>query len=426
MSPFWQCGYECRFTLVLVSFVLSSGLLYISIRSFACRRPASLRMGNTAFFIFSGAMTTALAQSHFYTFRSGEWGVNIPSGIILVIILMMYVYLGIAAVVDARMSRDSITPASIKETLDNIPVGLCFFDKEGRPVLFNNKMLELSNDMTGSDFQSIGELRAAVEEIGGTGDQEKIFALPLGGTYSYREEPVKTIDGNEYVCGEIFDITELDQKKRELEAQAEDMKEISQRLKYLNDNAYKLAKEKEILAFQTRFHDSMGTGIAAVRHMLSEGLHDDEYEDAIRMWQESVEMVRLDNAMGKPGDMLDDFRRDAQALGVGFTIKGEFPEDPDISDVFITALRTCLTNGIRHGHADEMFGVVSFDCSRIRISISNNGARPDGEVIPGGGITNLMDNVRSMGGSVSIETEPEFCLTVELPVSKNRSCEENI
>ncbi len=427
MSAFCDCGYECRFTVVLLSFALSSGLLYISIKSFACRRPACLRAGNTAFFLFSATMTTALAQSHFYTFRSGEWAVTVPAGIILVVMLMMYVYLGIAVIMDTRMSRDSITPASIKETLDNIPVGLCFFNIYGQPVLFNNRMLELSNIMTGSDFQSIGELRLAVEKMGGTGEQEKVFSLPGGGTCSYREEPVKTRDGSEYTCGEIFDITELDQKKKELEAQAEDMKEISRRLKYLNDNAYKLAKEKEILAFQTRFHDSMGTGIAAVRHMLSEGLHDHEYENAIKTWQESVEMVRLDNSRGRPEDMLGDFRKDANALGVEFSLEGRFPEDPEISNVFITALRTCLTNGVRHGEANEMRGVVVFDGGNVRISITNNGTRPDGKVVPGGGITNLMDRVVPMGGHVTIETEPEFCMTVELPVTMAGSktfCEE--
>lgn len=420
MSPFCQCGYECRFTVVLLSFVLSSGLLYISIRSFACRRPAGLRAGNTAFFLFSSVMTTALAQSHFYTFRSGDWAINVPAGIILVVLLMMYVYLGIAVVADARMSRDSITPASIKETLDNIPVGLCFFNSDGQPVLFNNRMLELSNSMTGSDFQSISELRSAVEKMGGTGDQEKVFSLPGGGTCSYREEPVVTRDGRKYTCGEIFDITELDQKKKELEAQAEDMKGISRRLKYLNDNAYKLAKEKEILAFQTRFHDSMGTGIAAVRHMLAGGLHDDEYENAIKMWHDSVEMVRLDNACGKSENLLDDFRRDARALGVRFDLDGRFPEDPEVADVFVTALRTCLTNGVRHGGADEMHGTVTSGDGRIRISINNNGASPEGKVVPGGGITNLMERIRPMGGCVTIDTDPGFCMTVDLPVSERK------
>ena len=47
---------------------------------------------------------------------------------------------------------------SVKDVLDNLPSGICFFDKNGIPALRNRKMYSLILEFTGKDPQSLAEL----------------------------------------------------------------------------------------------------------------------------------------------------------------------------------------------------------------------------------------------------------------------------
>ena len=63
---------------------------------------------------------------------------------------------------------------SVKEAFDNLPCGVCFFDRNGMTVMCNHLMTSLFFDLAGSDMQNPDEMRALIkgktrEEIGEAG-----------------------------------------------------------------------------------------------------------------------------------------------------------------------------------------------------------------------------------------------------------------
>ena len=47
---------------------------------------------------------------------------------------------------------------SIKESFDNLPVAVCFFDKRGVVRLMNRRMLSVGAELLGSGVQTLEEL----------------------------------------------------------------------------------------------------------------------------------------------------------------------------------------------------------------------------------------------------------------------------
>jgi signal transduction histidine kinase len=227
--------------------------------------------------------------------------------------------------------------------------------------------------------------------------------------------PLTTESGEEYTGVFLFDITDLQEKKSELERQTEDLRKMSDQLRYLNENAYKLAREEEILAFQTRLHDAMGAGITAVHRILEQNLPEGDYAEAIRVWRRSAEMMDAGNNSYSINGSIGDFAHDAEALGVRFELTGDMPGEKDTEEVILTALHTGLTNCVKHAGATEMRAVIENEDGDTVLTITNNGKAPGGEITPGGGLSNLMSRVARLGGRMEIISQPEFSLRIVVP-----------
>ena len=52
---------------------------------------------------------------------------------------------------------------SIKESFDNLPVAVCFFDKRGVVRLMNRRMLSVGAELLGSGVQTLEELHRALD-----------------------------------------------------------------------------------------------------------------------------------------------------------------------------------------------------------------------------------------------------------------------
>lgn len=410
MNPFYSYDYGVRFFIVTMYFGTVVWLLYLTIRSFADDRAVPVRILNILLLALAVILDTALAQSHYYTFRTGDWGVRIPVWLLLLIVTILLIYSMAVMLYDRQTRETSITRDSIRETLDNLPAGVCYFNRDGLPCLSNRRITEIGIALTGTDFQSIDELHRIFPA-----EDPSIHILPDGSAWSYEETRLDINTDEWYTLSLLFDVTELNRKKQELEAQNADLRKISGQLRYLNDNAYKLAKEEEILAARTKFHDTMGAGIAAVHQMLSGEIRNTELERVIRMWYRSLGLSAT--GISNEADPLEDFERDAAALGVKFTLSGTFPADPEIGELFTLGLRTALTNCIRHAGASQLHAEVAESAEEVVLSITNDGKNPEHEVTEGGGITNLRDHARRMGGRVETRWKPRYVLQVAVPVS---------
>ncbi len=200
--------------------------------------------------------------------------------------------------------------------------------------------------------------------------------------------------------------------------------------KDIYDKVLGARRQKEILKLKTKFHDQMGAGLVAIRRGLSESAEKDEISEAIRVFQCALAKIanRGDDHETTIKEIKENFIRDAGVMGVEVVVNGMLPDEPGAADIFMLVMHECLTNSIRHADATRLS--VSFYSPEIgdgytensvfsekvyRVVITNNGRRPDKEIVPGGGLSNLEKYITNYGGVMKIISVPEFILEVMLP-----------
>ena len=169
-----------------------------------------------------------------------------------------------------------------------------------------------------------------------------------------------------------------------------------------------------MLAAKTKLHDQMGAGLTAVRQLL---LHQGAADagQAVKLLRQAVSAVKNDNEYPPEKDELAKFIQDAGTVGVTVHLSGELPRQEVLSFVFLIAMRECLSNGVRHAGATVLWISIEEQEAAVSIHITNDGAPPEGPVVPKGGLHNLYRYVLDRGGRMEIQSEPSFQLTVTLP-----------
>lgn len=307
----------------------------------------------------------------------------------------------------------------VKEAMDRLPSGICYFTADGAVKLCNLQMHRLFRTLADSDLQQLSELRGAIDS-GGTGNTVRLpedrntFLFPDGRVWRYRQTQVTDHDGNVYTEAIFSDLTELYKKNLELRRQTEKLKENARELRRLSDNVLILTREKEVLAAKTQLHDRMGAGLTAVRLQLcSRG--SGGQTAAVELLRRAVSALKNDNEYPPEKGDLEKFLQDAETIGVKVELSGTLPESGELSRIIILAMRECLTNSVRHAGATELTARICGDGETVSVRVTNDGAPPKGEVKPKGGLQNLYRNVLDFGGSMEIQSRPVFALTVTLP-----------
>ena len=207
------------------------------------------------------------------------------------------------------------------------------------------------------------------------------------------------------------DITELHNKKLELNAQITRLKAISREIKWLSDNVLLLTREKEVLSAKTKLHDDMGAGLIAIRRILQ---HNQKREaaNAMELFRRAVTAIKHDNVFLMGRDELERFMQDADAIGINVNLSGELPEQEELRNIMILAMRECLTNSVSHAGATTINIQVEKMGGSVSMKITNDGSCPETEVVPKGGLLNLYRHIMDIGGTMEIQSKPRFVLTV--------------
>ena len=322
-----------------------------------------------------------------------------------------------------RQGKQALSRDSIKQALDMLPSGICYFTPSGSVKLCNRQMDSLFRSISQCDLQTLAELRDALSGCDACSgvirlsQEMQTYLFPDGKAWSYRQTEVKASDGVVYTEAVFSDITELYNKNLELKAQIKRLNAISRELKWLSDNALILTREKEVLSAKTKLHDDMGAGLIAIRHILHNN-QTEEAANAVEVLRRAVSAIKYDNAYPQGRSELDRFLQDAGAIGITVNLSGELPEQEKLRRVMILAMRECLTNSVRHAKATTIYITMENNIDRVSMKITNDGKTPESEVIPKGGLHNLYRHILDCGGTMEIQSKPSFELTVVLPVTK--------
>ncbi len=319
-----------------------------------------------------------------------------------------------------RYGRNQITPMSVREAVDSLPSGVCYYLPGGRIVMLNTAMEDLCRKALGglplsgeqirerlfSGTLTAGYRSTAVEDTA-------LITAPDGAVWSLAEKSV-CFDTEEAHGLIATDVTELYQKTLLLKAREEKLSDLNERLTEYNREIVSLTAEKERLSARVRLHDEVGADLLAIKSYLVNGGSEKEREDIRRRLRRNVSFLLTGDAPTAE-DEYELLQKTAAQLGVRVTVQGTLPQAEPQKHVAATAIHECFTNTLRHARGDEL-RVSSEECGgSFVIRLTNNGEQPAGPVRETGGLASLRKLAEYIGGEMELTVSPVYTVTLILP-----------
>ena len=425
MRSFYLSSTEAQSILLAALFLTLILSLFLQIVSFTGYRDKRNRYMNMPIFLLLFILLSELTDAFSRMNEGIEYKTWLPLPLwLLWCIVAAADFLLIWEIVRLRrLKRQELSRDSVKQAMDLLPSGICYFTPSGSVKLCNMQMHILFRTLSQSDLQTLTELQDALAHCdAGSGvirlsHERQTYLFPDGKAWRYRQNVVTDEDGAVYTETIFSDMTELYHKKLELKEQIKQLNAISRELKLLSDNVLILTREKEVLSAKTKLHDYMGAGLIAMRQILRHN-QTEEAANAIELLRQAVSAIKNDNTYPQGRSELDGFMHDAEAIGIKVNLSGELPEQEELRCVMILAMRECLTNSVRHAGATALHVAVEKSGDSISMKITNDGKAPETEVVPKGGLHNLYRHIADCGGTMEIQWKPVFVLTVVLPETK--------
>lgn len=425
MRTFYLSSTAAQSILLAALFLTLILSLFLLIVSFTGYRDKRNRYMNMPIFLFLFILLSELTDAFSRMNKGLEYKTWLPLPLwLLWCIVAAADFLLIWEIVRLRrLKRQELSRDSVKQAMDLLPSGICYFTPSGSVKLCNMQMHILFRTLSQSDLQTLTELQDALAHCdAGSGvirlsHERQTYLFPDGKAWRYRQNVVTDEDGAVYTETIFSDMTELYHKKLELKEQIKQLNAISRELKLLSDNVLILTREKEVLSAKTKLHDYMGAGLIAMRQILRHN-QTEEAANAIELLRQAVSAIKNDNTYPQGRSELDGFMHDAEAIGIKVNLSGELPEQEELRCVMILAMRECLTNSVRHARATALHVAVEKNGDSFSMKITNDGKAPETEVVPKGGLHNLYRHIADCGGTMEIQWKPVFVLTVVLPETK--------
>lgn len=340
-----------------------------------------------------------------------KWASELPIWISVLLLVAIFGYMVFLLVRERLYRKSTITRFSIKEGLDSLSSGLCFYEPSGRIILSNNCMQELSHKLVGRDLQNAAlfwELlqkgEAGADAVCLSQGDTPSFRLPDGTVWSFAWEQ---LDG---ICQlTAADTTQIHELTTRLEQENQQMEQFNQRLRDYGEKADALTRAKERLEIKVKVHGMLGQALLATRRCLQdEGISTDE---AMSLWHHSVAVLHKE-AVQETEKPLEALKKAAAATGITLELKGEIPEEAKVRQLFLQAAAESLTNAISHAKAKTLYVDFEEDPYAYFVTIYNDGLLPTGPIREGGGLSALRKNAERIGGQMEVKSVPQFILTV--------------
>lgn len=320
-----------------------------------------------------------------------------------------------------RIKKKHALRWAVKEALDTLPSAVCYFTAAGNVKLCNTAMYDLIRKITQNDLQTLDELNEALDSCNqntGVIREGNLFLFPDGHAWQYSVDKVTAADGRIYTEAVLSDVTELYEKRQKLQRQSRELKKMYRELKILSANVLEMTREEEILNLKSRLHDQMNMGVAAIRQILRQNTTSEENAAAIAQFRRAIQVLQEENAY--PQDDIAEFIRDAEVSGIRVEITGDFPEEKEVLHLLLPVLREACVNVARHADASVLYITAERKNNAVRLLLTNDGRQPQQEVIPRGGLVDLGRMLAEAGGKIEIQSQPQFLLTVTLPIGTEK------
>ncbi len=317
----------------------------------------------------------------------------------------------------------NISAWSVKETMDDVPCGVCVSDSWGRIVLSNKKMRELSRMLIGAVLQNYEDLKQvldgnkSVQGVTRLSPENSVLYLPNGTVWMFQNYMLTEEEVAGYLQTVAFDVTEIYFNSEKIRMKNEKLELLNQKLKKMYEQIDESIREQETLKMKMQVHDSFGRSLLTIRRMLEGNKEPDYMKNQLEILKQSIYILS--------GIMQDDTEKQyeesikhAEKLGVSVEIEGELCDEYQVALITDKAIRECITNCIRHAHGRRVYVQSHKTREGWKVCITNDGERPKEGCREGGGLSALREVVERDGGEMTTKFEPEFLLALKLPFSE--------
>ena len=315
--------------------------------------------------------------------------------------------------------RTMITPMSVKEAMDTMPMGV-LFDAPGMPTLLTNYAIhDIYMKATGTVLIAGVEFRERLEK----GDllpgcrvlplgESRMLVLPDGTAYLLTESDVPYEKDTVHLMA-AADISELYAKTRDLEEMQKRVKALGEKLMKVNREIVATTAAREILNAKVKIHDAFGNNLLAISRYLAYGGTEAEKAELMASLRAGLSFLKNDRetqAQDEYALLFDTARR----LGLSIKAEGTLPGQDPQKHIVATALHESMTNTLRHAHGDVLTVTVTEDDDTYFVTITNNGEQPTAEITEKGGLVSLRELCERAGGRMTIRSVPELVLQLTL------------
>lgn len=345
---------------------------------------------------------------------------HVPYVLFLLIILLSFAFT-LWVILNETKNRKTLNHTSIKESFDTLPMGVCFFNEVGLPVLCNPAMQRFSFAVCGKDVQFITDLEVCLEDDFVTSELVKkegnVFALSNGKAWRLEKRSFEYDSGNIYTQYNATDVSELYENGVELKKENDHLRKVQADLQKLSANVVAATREEEILNTKMRVHDEMGRCLIEARNYLKNENTDKIPQSVVDSWQRAVSMLKYNNDTSDE-DMLSQIFKTCESVNLRFIQRGNLPKEEDDAYILTCAVRECVTNAVRYADASELYAEFTVTETMSTVVVTNNGTPPEKEIVEGGGLSTLRRRVERAGGFMCVESFPVFKLIVTVPKKK--------
>lgn len=328
----------------------------------------------------------------------------------------------VAATASIRRTRRSlITPDSVKEAVDALPDGICFSAEDGTPILANELMGELANDVFGVplddehvlwDRLCTGDCLPgySIERTDTRGGGEGILLVAADGRAWQFSRRNLEVDGVPTIETIAADVAEEYSLVRKLEDRNRHLADVNERLRAYGRNLAQLTREEEILSLKAYVHEEVGRALLALRTYERQDPSQRNREALLGYWHGVAHLLES-SAKEESMDSWELLAKAADAIGVDLRLSGELPAEKAERDLAVMVVHECLNNAVRHGDAHRVDVTCSVDDDAVVLTITNDGALPAEPPADGGGLANIRAILERADGTLTAKWDPQVAVT---------------
>lgn len=306
--------------------------------------------------------------------------------------------------------EEHITPMSVKDSIDMLYAGLCYWEDGGRIILSNKRMEEICLAISGEMLLNGEKFLDCLES--------ECIPMPDGTRKYFFHNQVEFEDKQIHELIAV-DVTELYKKNELLEQETISLQKMNESLRRYNQNIEKTVRKQEILNAKVYIHDEMNRLMLVTTANAETPMPEDEFKEILTLWRNNAILLGSESNKAKVNTDISEINQLAELLGIQLRWLGELPGivSDTIREVFVMVAREAIANAVKHAEAKNITIEIYRNDEKLCIRISNDGKLPAGKITLGGGLTNIKRMVEDKKGQFRVEVKEHFIMILEFELA---------